>query len=97
MARPSLSRYSPVEPAPAVQAATGLEAPSWADYWTFVTATIVVMFVLFLAKNGHLSTWIGYLGWSSPQALGASPASEGATTAAAGAAAVQDLQGIVSQ
>jgi hypothetical protein len=51
------------------------QAPSWAGYWTFVTAAIIVMFVLFVAKKGTLSTWIGFLSWSTPLPLGTPTAS----------------------
>lgn len=60
--------------------------PSWAGYWTFVTATIFLMFVLFLAKKGTLGTWIGFFSWSNPVALGseAGGATTGATSPAPG-------------
>ena len=41
-------------------AATGAPAPpEWAGYWTFVTAVIMVAFILFLAGKGTLSKWLG--------------------------------------
>ena len=54
-------------------AATGAPAPpEWAGYWTFVTATILVAFVLFLAGKGTLSKWLGLfnLGAIKPLSLG---------------------------
>jgi len=41
-------------------AATGLAPPpEWAGYWSFVTATVLIAFVLFLAGKGTLSKWLG--------------------------------------
>jgi len=39
---------------------------SWPGYWTFVTATIILMFILYTAQKGTLSTWIGFFAWSNP-------------------------------
>jgi hypothetical protein len=54
---------------PAAQAATsaaGLpDAPAWAGYWTWVTAVILLMFVLYTAQKGTLSTWLGFFTWST--------------------------------
>jgi hypothetical protein len=41
------------------------QAPSWMGYWTFVTATILGLFVLYTAKQGTLPVWISFLGWGS--------------------------------
>lgn len=50
-----------------IHAATGAPAPpEWAGYWTFVTAAILVGFVLFITKKGTLSTWIGFFSWATP-------------------------------
>ena len=51
----------------------GASPPAWSGYWTFVTATIIIMFVLFVAKKGTLGTWIGFLSWSAPKSLTAAP------------------------
>jgi len=54
-------------------AVTGAPAPpEWAGYWTFVTATILIAFVLFLAGKGTLSKWLGLfnLGALKPLSLG---------------------------
>jgi|SRR5271166_1987306 len=59
-------------------AATGIPAPpEWAGYWTFVTATILFAFVLFLAGKGTLSKWLGLLNLGSIRSL--SLGSTGAT------------------
>jgi hypothetical protein len=44
--------------------------PAWAGYWTFVTATIILAFILYVTKKGHLSTWIGFFSWTSPAPVG---------------------------
>jgi hypothetical protein len=46
------------------------QAPAWAGYWTFVTAIVLFMFVIYTAQKGTLSAWIGFLGWSSPADIG---------------------------
>lgn len=48
----------------------------WGGYWTFVTATIVVMFILYTAQKGTLSTWLSFFAWSNPS----TPTVGGATT-----------------
>lgn len=55
------------------------QAPAWAGYWTFVTGTIIVMFILFTAKKGSLQQWLQFLWWTQPQPLasaGGAPASQ---------------------
>ena len=61
-------------------AATGAPAPpEWAGYWSFVTATVLVAFVLFLAGKGTLSKWLALfnLGAIKPLSLGVSGAQTG--------------------
>lgn len=75
-------------PTPAIKAAhaaSGLpSAPTWAGYWTFVTATIIILFVLYLAKNNRLGVWLGFFSWTSPAAIGSTGATSTAATGAAG-------------
>lgn len=59
----------------AVHTAIGLpSAPSWAGYWNFVSATIILAFILYTAQKGTLHTWIGFFGWSTPQPVGSASA-----------------------
>ena len=47
--------------------AIGLSAPpSWAGYWTFVTGSIIILFALYLAQHGRLTTWLQFFSWSNP-------------------------------
>lgn len=78
------------DPTPAARAATGAAGlpapPAWAGYWTFVTATIILAFVLYLAKHGRLSVWLAFF---TPQ----TPATLGAATGTGSTAQVQGLFG----
>lgn len=53
----------------------------WGSYWTFVTATITVMFVLYLAQKGRLQVWLQFFMWSNPS----TPTVTGTTAAATAA------------
>jgi hypothetical protein len=54
----------------AVHGEIGLpKQPSWAGYWTWVTACLIIMFLLYLAKHDRLSVWLAFLKWRSPQPL----------------------------
>jgi hypothetical protein len=58
-----------LNPTPAARAATsslGVEAPAWAGYWTFVTASIILAFVLYLAQKGRLSVWLAFFTPQTP-------------------------------
>lgn len=69
--------------AQAIHEATPLPMPpSWAGYWTFVSAAIIVMFVLYLAQKGTLSTWLGFFAWTSPQNVGTTAAPVGSSSTA---------------
>jgi len=62
----------------------GASPPAWSGYWTFVTATIVVMFILFVARKGTLGKWISFLSWTSPQSLTAASGSNASGTGPSG-------------
>jgi hypothetical protein len=57
-----------------VQAAHGElplpQAPSYVGYWTFVTATIILAFVLYLAQKNRLGVWLAFFSWSNPLPVG---------------------------
>lgn len=56
--------------AQAAHGAAGLpSAPSWAGYWNWTTGLLIVMFILYLAKNNRLSVWIAFLGWGTPKSV----------------------------
>jgi len=66
-------------PAPAhfVHAATGAPTPpSYMGYWTFVTASIILMFILYTAQKGTLGIWLGFFSWSTPKPLAGSASSQ---------------------
>jgi len=61
-----LKRVDPTPVAKAATGAVGFEPPSWAGYWTFVTATLILAFVLYLAKHGRLSVWLAFFTPQTP-------------------------------
>ena len=83
----------------AAHAAAGLpRPPSWAGYWTFVSATIIIMFILFTAKKGTLGKWIGFLSWTTPQTVGQATGDQSTTnpqTSGSGASTPQNVVGTV--
>lgn len=58
------------------------QAPSWTGYWTFVTAAIIVMFILYLAQKGTLGIWLSFFSWSSPAPIGTTAGAPGAAPSA---------------
>lgn len=74
--------------AQAVTQTAGLPAaPSWAGYWTWVAAIVMLMFILYTAKKGTLATWFGFFTWQTP----ATPTvtnSQGATSLLSGATSI---------
>lgn len=71
-----LNRIDPTPLARATTSAAGLAAPpAWAGYWTFVTATIILAFVLYLAKHGRLSVWLAFFTPQTPAQIAAVDAS----------------------
>jgi uncharacterized integral membrane protein len=46
------------------------QPPQWSGYWTFVTALILFMFVLYVAQKGTLTTWLSFFAWTTPQPVG---------------------------
>jgi hypothetical protein len=54
--------------APRVEVASATRGASSSGFWTFVTATILVMFIVYLAtKPGdRLTYWIKLFSWESP-------------------------------
>jgi hypothetical protein len=66
-----------------IHGATGIpEPPEWAGYWTFVTATIIISFVLFLAEKNRLSLWMSFFTWTT-QAAPSATGNQSQTTAPA--------------
>ena len=64
-------------------AATGLPMPpSWGGYWNWVSATIILAFMLYTAQKGTLKTWVGFFGWN-PQAAPSAASNTGQTATAA--------------
>jgi hypothetical protein len=54
-----------------VQAIAPIEgAASYGGYWNFVAGSIILMFLLYVAQKGHLSTWIGFFSWTAPASIG---------------------------
>lgn len=63
-------------------------APAWAGYWNWTSGLVILMFILYLAKNNRLSTWVAFLGWGAPSQV----ASAGNSASGGG----QTLGGLVS-
>jgi hypothetical protein len=40
------------------------QAPSWGGYWNWVSATVILAFVLYTAQKGTLGTWVSFFGWN---------------------------------
>jgi hypothetical protein len=38
------------------------QAPSWGGYWNWVSAVVILAFVMYTAQKGTLSTWVGFFG-----------------------------------
>jgi hypothetical protein len=101
----SIAKHLRIDPTPAAQAATsaaGLPSPpAWAGYWTFVSATLILAFVLYLAKHGRLAAWLAFFTPQTPAPIasatgaGSTPQVQGlfggATAPAAGGLAAQIL------
>lgn len=70
-----------LDPTPVARAATGAAGlpapPAWAGYWTFVSATLILAFVLYLAKHGRLSTWLAFFTPQAPAAIASATDSSG--------------------
>lgn len=78
----------------AAHASAGLPtAPAWAGYWNFTTGLIIVMFILYLAKNNRLSTWVAFLGWGTPKQIASA---SNAATPSASSGTPQTLGGLLS-
>lgn len=78
----------------AVQAAHGQleilpQAPSYANYWSFVVMVIVLLFILYTAQKGTLSTWISLMGWTAIQPLGSATAGSNPLAATGGTTPAQ--------
>src|SRR5208283_351394 len=54
-------------------------APAWAGYWTWTTAVVLIMFVLFVARKGTLQNWIAFFTWSTPPPLGSGTGGSGSS------------------
>lgn len=68
MSKSSLPRFDPTPAAKAAHSAIGAPAaPSWGGYWNWVSATVILAFVLYTAQKGTLDTWVSFFGWN-PQA-----------------------------
>lgn len=73
-------RYDPTPHVKAVHSELPIPQPvEWAGYWTFVTATIIIMFLLFIAEKGTLSTWIGFFSWTNPAQVGSATGDQSQT------------------
>lgn len=71
-----LNRLDPTPAARAATTAAGLPSPpAWAGYWTFVTATLILAFVLYLAKHGRLATWLAFFTPQTPAPIASVDAS----------------------
>lgn len=56
------------------------QAPAWSGYWTFVTATIIFAFILYLAQKSRLNAWIAFFSWSTPAQVGTTGAPSNSQT-----------------
>lgn len=70
---------------------------NWGGYWTFITATMLIMLALYLAGNGLLTSWLKLFIYSTPQSVQPSSNSGlstgGAVQAGAAGAAVAGIAG----
>jgi hypothetical protein len=69
-------------------------APSWGGYWNWVSATVIIAFMLYTAQKGTLNTWVSFFGWN-PQAA-PTTTSATATTSSTGAAGQTGVAGAVN-
>lgn len=58
----------------AIQAAHGASGlptpPAWGGYWNWVSATIILAFIMYTAQKGTLNKWVSFFAWSTPQGIG---------------------------
>ena len=42
------------------------QPPAYGGYWSFVSASLILLFVLYLAANNRLGVWIAFFSWTKP-------------------------------
>lgn len=64
------------------------QPPSYGGYWSFVSASLILLFILYLAANNRLGVWLAFFSWTAPQSIGTATNAGVPTQAAAAGAAV---------
>lgn len=98
MSKLSPSRFDPTPAVKAAHAAIGApSAPSWSGYWNWVSAVVILAFVLYTAQKGTLSTWLSFFWWNPQAAPTTTSAASSTGSAVAGAFGGQTATGVVGQ
>jgi len=58
------------------------QAPSWGGYWNWVSATVIIAFIMYTAQKGTLPQWVTFFGWN-PQPAPTTASTTGQTSTAA--------------
>lgn len=74
MAKPLSSRFSVPTPAKIANALPTpanlpIESTNWSSYWMFLSASILIMLLFYLAVNGQLSTWLSLFSFALPTSV----------------------------
>lgn len=71
------------------------QPPSYGGYWSFVSASMILLFILYLAANNRLGVWLAFFSWTAPQSVGtATNTGSGSSIPSAGTITPSSIPGV---